>query len=216
ARFTASRLRLRGEWQRRHQRRCHDWQHQAEHMLLQSDLHTPPDASRLPALASVRDIRRLNDRAAGIVLAFPDIAIDAAVVVGIGPYRAGQAAHGRADRGAFEDAEPAKRSARAGTQSAAHGCARANRAERRRAAVGRSGLVACWRPFIVLAVVDIAVSPAITVPVGPDRASQTTYSGADRSAGQKVSSGNRGDACAAGSADTGAGANGCEVAVTIG
>src|SRR5690606_20590334 len=94
-----------------------------------------------------------------------------------------------------------------GTHARAERTARRRAGQRRTADRGtaargrRSGLVAGRRAFVVLAVVDIAVGPAIAVPVGPDGAGETADRRADGGPGKHVAAGNRGNARAARGAD---------------
>lgn len=111
-------------------------------------------------------------------MTFTDIAIDAAVIVPVGPDRAGKAAYDSTDSGAFERIDATDDSADSGTASSAQAstCGRAAKGGR---AGARIRIVASRNPFIVLAFADIAVGVAVIVAVRPDRAADAAYSRAD-------------------------------------
>src|SRR5205823_13573596 len=97
-----------------------------------------------------------------IILPVVDISVHHAVIVAIGPDRAGQAADRSADHRTGGNADARKDSA-------------GSRAESRSAEGAGHDRMGRWiitlrRARIILAVVDIAVDIAVVVVVGPDRA----------------------------------------------
>jgi hypothetical protein len=119
------------------------------------------------------------------------------------------------DNGAGQQVGSSDR-ADAGTKGRATNGANGGRTTDRRAAARcRGGYIAVttWRAFIILAVIDITIDPAIVVPVGVDRPGQAADCRADRGTGQQVTAGNRGNASAAGCAKRRAGPN-CRYVLT--
>src|SRR5205085_11251200 len=98
-------------------------------------------------------------RCTGIILTVIDVSVHPAVVVAIGPHRAGETADRSADDRAFEDADARNDRTGNGAESSA--------AKRASGDAMQSWVVALRRAGIILAVVDIAVDIAVIVVVCP-------------------------------------------------
>ena len=107
-------------------------------------------------------------------MAFTDITVDAAIIILVGPYRAGKTADDSTDHRAFENADAGDQRTGTGTDSTANQCTGGNAAKRR--------IIALRLTRIILAFADISVSIAVLILVGPNRARQPanggTYGGA--------------------------------------
>ena len=117
-------------------------------------------------------------RRTGIILPVVDVSVHHAVIVAVGPDRAGKTADRSADHRALEDADARKD--RTGRRAERRAAERA----RRRTGEDAVGLriIALRRAGIILAVVHIAVDIAVIVVVGPRRAGETADRRADRGA----------------------------------
>src|SRR6185369_8935844 len=128
---------------------------------LPSCAHRPHSAALARTVRGVLDHRRTF-----VVLAFADIAVDAAVIVVVGPNRPGETADNAADQRPFEHRNAAcqRTDARAGRSAKAR--ALRGGAQRRGAArAGRGLLPSGWLALVVLALADIAVGVAVAVVV---------------------------------------------------
>ena len=107
-----------------------------------------------------------------------DVSVHHAVIIAVGPNRAGETADGRADHRALKDANARK--------NRADSCADGGSAKRARGGAGKDTVgrrvIALRRAGIILTIVDIAVDIAVIVGVGPGGAGETADCCADRGA----------------------------------
>src|SRR5207253_1086055 len=121
-----------------------------------------------------RSRNRLDDRSRGrgrrarIILPVVDISVYHAVIIPVGPYRAGKSADRGANHRAGQDAAAGQRTGRGADRSSAKrpGSRAGEHAVRVR-------IIASRRAGVILTVVHIAVDIAVIVAVGPGRAGET-------------------------------------------